>query len=668
MKRKKRIINILVALTLTVLPVCAAEIPTYDMEEIIVSAEAYQSTVNTETLQVKVVNPAKTATIPEILRQATGIDPQRRATAGDSQDGTVKLRGFDARRYTVLINGRPVNMSGVMGGSYFDWTTIPADMVEKIQIIKGAKAAAYGNTLGGVINIITKDRTKSGGDLNILAGENGRYQYSFNYGSGDNKFSWNLYANKLGADAFLRNNDYDAEQYGIGLKYDLGSQDSVKFNIGRTEAKRGFIISNVPGTPGYDPRYPAISSANAETLVGGVTLNPGAYWQKFNTHYDTTWTHKTVNGFFRLTYWDNEEKRREVNYDANGVLNLDRMVIADNSSGWQLTGEEKVNNHVYGYGADYKKYRYGYGWYTVGSGMALYPSQKVDLKGYFVDDTWKLDDRWTANVGLRYDQMSGRPDANPAIRSVDYDGLSPKFNFSFQNDRDTTTHISVNRLWRAPSMAEFYWWSTNYSNPSRIGSFTDLKPEKGWNYELGVEKKLSQRYITKLTGFYQDITDYINFTHQYPYSCYNISDATIWGFEWENTYKLDDKSKLLLNYTNQHTKKEGVVAGDNLGLKGELDYRPEHKITLGYQLDIDAWQLRYTMDYTGRQKANYPYGSTSQVEIGGYVLHNLSVVRNLGSGRTVALTVDNLFDKQYVEQYNYPMPGRLVSVSFNQKL
>jgi outer membrane cobalamin receptor len=34
--------------------------------------------------------------------------------------------------------------------------------VAKIQIIKGAKSAAYGNTDGGVINIITKSRDKAG--------------------------------------------------------------------------------------------------------------------------------------------------------------------------------------------------------------------------------------------------------------------------------------------------------------------------------------------------------------------------------------------------------------------------------------------------------------------------------------------------------------------------
>ena len=124
--------------------------------------EAVKASIPEDTVNVRYVNPAKTATLPEILQQTTGIDIQLRTSVGDNQDSTVKLRGFDARRFTVLLNGRPINSAGVMGGQYIDWNTIPLSTVEKIQIIKGAKSAAYGNTLGGVINIITKEKPSGG--------------------------------------------------------------------------------------------------------------------------------------------------------------------------------------------------------------------------------------------------------------------------------------------------------------------------------------------------------------------------------------------------------------------------------------------------------------------------------------------------------------------------
>ena len=601
---QNRVIVITVFLMLVAISsVFASEMPSFTLEEIIVTADAIKPAFSTDNINAKVVNPGQATSVPELLQQVTGIDVQLRGLS-DNQDGTVKLRGFDARRFTVLVDGRPINMSGVMGGSYVNWNSIPLDIVDRIQIIKGAKVAAYGNTDGGVINIITKNHPQNGGNITLTAGQQGQRQYLFNYGGSEKRIGWSVYANKFGQDAFLRNNDYDQEQAGFKLNYDVTDNDIIKFNFNHGKEKRGFIIQNQSGVAGYDPNYPTVTAGNADSLIGNVTPNAGAYWQLFTNNWDAGWTHKTSKGFTTLSYWQNNEKRREVNYTAAGALSLDRTVISDISRGWQLSGEAKDGKNTFTYGADYKQMRYGYGWYDFGGGMALYPSQKVDLFGLYVDNTWSIDKRWTGNIGLRYDNMAGRPDATSTIRSEDYNAISPKLNFSFRNNKETTTFITVNRIWRAPSMAEFYWWATNYNGGFGIvGDHRDLKPEKGVGYEIGVERKASANYFTKVTVFYQDIQDYINFTHQWPFSCYNIDKAKLWGFEWENVYKLNQRSKIILNYTNQHTQKAGVSSADHLGLSGELDYRPEHKITLGYHYDIKPWQIRYNINYTGQQKS-----------------------------------------------------------------
>lgn len=681
MNRKKLAVKILLALALATTPVYASEPPSYDMEEIIVSADALRPALDTETVNVKVVSPGKATSVPDLLRQTTGIDVQMRATAGDNQDGTVKLRGFDAKRFTVLIDGRPANMSGVMGGSYVDWNAIPLNEVEKIQIIKGAKSAAHGNTMGGVINIITKKQEENGasGEMNIMAGENGRHQYLFNYGGKSDKVTWRLLYNKYGQDGHFLNNDYDATQYGAELGYALTGKDDLKFRVKSTQARRGYIIRNDGTVAWYNPDFPVIGNTETETLSPSATgyaspLRPGAFWERDTTNYDYTWTHKLTNGSISLMYWKNDEKRCEVNYSAAGAVELDRTIPSDLSSGWQLHGDYKQDAHNYTYGLDYRQMRYGYGRYTVLPGgvdpNSLYPSQKANLFGAYINDTWQLDQRWSGSLGLRYDSMQGRRDDSRAtlVPDRDYSSLSPKINFSFRNNNDTTTFLSVNHLWRAPSMAEFYWWKQMPLNPQKLGTGSELKPEQGWEYEVGVSHKVSDKYTTKVAVYYQEIQDYINFTHQFPFSVYNIDQARLWGVEWQNTYKLSERSLLLFNYTNQHTMKNGVLPADNLGLKGELDYRPRHKASLGYQYDAKPWQLRYTVDYTGRQTANYPYGSTSAVAIGGYVVHNLGITRELQKDSSITLSVENIFNKSYVEQYNYPMPGRVVSVSFNQKL
>lgn len=75
--------------------------------------------------------------------------------------------------------------------------------------------------------------------------------------------------------------------------------------------------------------------------------------------------------------------------------------------------------------------------------------------------------------------------------------------------------------------------------------------------------------------------------------------------------------------------------------------------------------MRYSINYVGQQIDGY---SGTPIAVGGYAVHNMAIVRQLDPRRTLGLYIDNLFDKSYVEQYGYPMVGRLVSVAYNQKL
>jgi len=71
--------TVLLALVLAASPAAASDKPSYEMQEIIISADAIKPAVPTDTVNVQVVSPGKAATVPELLRQVTGIDVQLRA-------------------------------------------------------------------------------------------------------------------------------------------------------------------------------------------------------------------------------------------------------------------------------------------------------------------------------------------------------------------------------------------------------------------------------------------------------------------------------------------------------------------------------------------------------------------------------------------------------------
>ena len=132
------------------------EIKTYTLEPVIVTGDTVktmkaESVVSSETLER--AQSAKTA--DDFLKGLAGIDIRRTSTTGD-KGGSIKIRGFSERRSLILLDGRPLNGSGIYGGHYIDWSALSTENIERIEVVRGAKYAEFGNTMGGVINIVTK--------------------------------------------------------------------------------------------------------------------------------------------------------------------------------------------------------------------------------------------------------------------------------------------------------------------------------------------------------------------------------------------------------------------------------------------------------------------------------------------------------------------------------
>ncbi len=69
---------------------------------------------------------------------------------------TVDLRNLGSSRTLVLVNGRRY-ISGLPGDSAVDLNTIPADFIDRVEILTGGASSAYGSdAVAGVVNIILK--------------------------------------------------------------------------------------------------------------------------------------------------------------------------------------------------------------------------------------------------------------------------------------------------------------------------------------------------------------------------------------------------------------------------------------------------------------------------------------------------------------------------------
>lgn len=112
------------------------------LEEIVVTGD--NEVMGTE-LGVKRIEKGKNITIPDVIKTEPDIDLKRRTLVGDTTD-SLSIRGVSGNRIMLNINGRPVNASGVVGGYYIDWGTIPLDNIEKIELIRGEARCDTGIT------------------------------------------------------------------------------------------------------------------------------------------------------------------------------------------------------------------------------------------------------------------------------------------------------------------------------------------------------------------------------------------------------------------------------------------------------------------------------------------------------------------------------------------
>ena len=112
-------------------------------------------TTNLTVITEEEIKEKSAKTLGDIIESELGIAYKNYGPLGQNQ--SVFMRGASSAQTLVLVDGRRVN-SISLGGA--DFTAIPANMIEKVEIIRGSGAAIYGTgAFGGVINVITKKAT-----------------------------------------------------------------------------------------------------------------------------------------------------------------------------------------------------------------------------------------------------------------------------------------------------------------------------------------------------------------------------------------------------------------------------------------------------------------------------------------------------------------------------
>lgn len=431
-------------------------------------------------------------------------------------DGQINIRGGSGWSYgagsrvLVLLDGLPVTNAST---GAIQWELIPAENIERIEIIKGASSVLFGSSaLNGVINITSKKATTTPQtnlttyysvfdkakrkSLNWWTPTNSnlnQYGLNFNHRQRVKNISYNFGFQAHKSDGFLglidstfNNNDTIIETHHLGeervrlylntsikskkisgLKYGLNSS-YLRFN----EADGFMYLSDSLGySPFSEENYSVFKSAQ-------ISISPTL---EFNNSNNNT-KHKLLGRYL------------QTNFNPDGT--------------------QKLNNYIALYSEYLFQKFYVNGTWTSGANLNYY----VGLSDFFNTDkngvNYAIFSQYDHtqgplrfSVGTRYEQYTirNKNEGKPVFRA----GLNYELN------ENNFFRASIGQGYRYPSMYELFLYKdageiSIYSNP-------ELKPETGYTAEIGYKRKieLNENLLTYIdfSAFHMTFNDMVEYSY-----------------------------------------------------------------------------------------------------------------------------------------------------------
>jgi vitamin B12 transporter len=503
MKKEQRITTMMaMAITGTVMmgaTAFAAEagISEYSLDQVIVTATRYEkkdvdvpaSTVIITSEKIKEMG-AKTA--EAALAKVNGMAYKSFGPLGASMGTMINeatIRGVD-NGTLVMVNGNPVSWRGK-----YNLDSIPAESIERIEIVKGGGSVLYGSeAMSGVINIITKKKASNTATIGV--GNYGQQYYNVN--AGNEKLGVNASVQKfpntvegvsystVSSTKFkgeTRTDINDVEKKNLGLNYNINKNLSLMYNYYETTANYLRYVSDVTSTTSgvelgdqFNNRYYTTKQHVAQINYDDHNIKASAYFNTGTVESDGL-TYITSTGAKSTSLYNTREKNTTFG--------------ADVQKNWQINNKAKVI-----LGAAYKNENY----------QSLYAGSSSTTKDYSRDN-WGVYSQWeqafneknTAIVSMR-ETWTTKADGDN-----NYNNFSAAGQFIHKLDDENNIYASVGQSFIMPTFAQMYGASDSaIPNPG-------LKPQTGVNYEIGW-KKITGKHSWKAAIFHTDIKDNITAT------------------------------------------------------------------------------------------------------------------------------------------------------------
>lgn len=591
---------------------CWARDGVQEIEEVVVTATRGEKSIDEVTADVGVISEAEIKTAPannvdDILRQLGGVDIRRPSDFGITSPLGINIRGVGGtKRVLFQVDGVPIN-SSLTGFVYPN--QVQTGAVERMEVVKGPFSSLYGsNAMGGVINVLTKDRDEEGVDVTPYAklgafdqveagtgilGRSGKLAYTLNAGhrqidnhyrrDTDVDYTYNFMTGEFtkGTVDVSDHSEYDDNRFFAKLAYDVSDRTRLTFsgNFARTDSEMGYTKYQPQQLEKDTEHTFYFLNLGAATTVGNdIDLEMRVY-----TNYDAsdgTTEHILSNS--------SSSGSTGSGGMGSGSGTMNSMGSSSMGSGSGSSSGSSMGGSFGGMGMGGSSYSYIYGtresWgrdvgLQLKAGKALgdmhYLTMGIDanflkgiwenkeLDGAFIGD--KMDETinnqalYLQNESVLHQDLIMTLGVRYDINSESENALSPKLGFLYRFNDRISFRSSVGRAYRAPNLNELYTPTWMMVPGIPFESNPDLDPEYIWSVDLGTTVKLSDHLDFYLTGFYSKAEDLISNPISNGVMRYeNLDEVETDGFETGLGGNLLPWLRFDINYTYTHSVDKGT--------------------------------------------------------------------------------------------------------------
>jgi len=433
------------------------------------------------------------------INKNPGIQMQQ----GALNTSRISIRGLGARsqystnRVKAYIEGIPLTS----GEGETTLEDIDLNLIERIEIIKGPASSSYGGGLGGVMNIsIIKPKPESASiQLNGLGGSFGTFKNGVTATLASGKTAGLFSYNHLESDGYRDNSNYDRDTYTAYAKTQLAPAHSLAF-FGNFTKLKAFIPSSINLEDfTNNPQKAAFTWGQAQGYESYDKAIAGlSYTWEFNDN--ASWT-TSIFGNYRDGY---EPRPFDILDEKSSAFG-----IRSNLQTAFKIGEIPVKSSL---GAEYFDESYDAQLYenlyesNNGNGTLQgnrFSDQHQDRKylNLFAQFSLQFTDRLKGEFGLSYNHsryvLEDILNENGDDRSGKYTyprQFLPQAGLTYEVVSDKFVYATVSKGFSLPSVAE------TLTPEGAIN--TDLKPETGINYEVGLKATWLNKKLYTEIAFY----------------------------------------------------------------------------------------------------------------------------------------------------------------------